>query len=474
METGACELILAGHASPALCVAVLSDGRVLSGSLERVVRVWDLTSLDSGGAGGVARLAPMLLRGHADAVRAVGQLADGRLFSASDDGTLRLWGAGDGRPDAVLRAPGAKAVLSAAQLPDGQLLTGSADGTLRLWALPPPCRAGAAAATHSAPARVLCGHSGPVNALAVPAAARDGARAVSGAADGDVRVWNVDTGACMRTLSGHKGSVTGVGVLPGGLLVSASMDRTVRVWDADVGSCERVLTGHRHWINALLVLPEGRVVTASSDRTLRFWRSGECHLILPREKPRTHAFPDGSSAGTPDEVEDVVYDAVAVAAAALAAAEAAAAAAEEDAALGCREIAQLEPETGEFALSPVGSDWVEEVARWDLRAASMGADGAGAGDDDVGLRPWCGLSGADDEERGPAWLPRSPAAAGGAAAIGAVALLGVVTLLRSASGGGRSPAPAAQPALNERDAAREERRRRRAAAAAAAAAAEKR
>jgi hypothetical protein len=464
METGACELILSGHASPALCVAVLSDGRVLSGSLERVVRVWDLTSLvESGGAGGAggagARLAPLLLRGHADAVRAVGQLADGRLFSASDDGTLRLWGERDGRPDAVLRAPGGKAVLSAAQLPDGQLLTGAADGTLRLWALPPLCAPGAAAATHASPARVLSGHSGPVNALAVPASARDGTRAVSGAADGDVRVWNVDTGACMRTLSGHKGSVTGVGVLPGGLLVSASMDRTVRVWDADVGSCERVLTGHRHWINALLVLPEGRVVTASSDRTLRFWRAGECHLILPRDKPRTHAFPDGSSAGTPDEVED---DAVAVAAAALAAAEAAAAAAEEEAGMGCREIAQLEPETGEFALSPVGSDWQEEVARWDLRAAAAGSEGGEGAD--VGLRPWCGLSGEDeDEARHAPRLPRSPAAVvGGVAAVGAVALLGVVSLLRSPSAGKKQ-----QPALNERDAAREERRRRRSAAAAA-------
>jgi WD40 repeat protein len=429
METGACELVLSGHTSPALCVAVLSDGRVMSGSLERVVRVWDL---------GDAAAAPRLLRGHADAVRVVGELQDGRLFSASDDGTLRLWSRADGRADAVLRA--GKAVLSAAQLLSGELLTGCADGSLRLWPLPEPSAAapGGNATLTATCTRVMTGHAGPINALAVPAPARDGARAVSGGADGDVRVWNADTGACLRTLSGHKGSVTGVALLQEGLLVSVSMDRTVRVWDADVGSCERTLTGHRHWVNAVLVLADNVVVTASSDRTLRFWRAGECHLVLPREEPAARWHGRDSGGPADEQAEDAALPRTP---------HTPQRALEVDVAGHAEGLRALE-------LSPGGSDWQEEVARWEIGDSALGTPAAAAGE----LRPWAGI----EDESPRSWL-RSPAT-GGAAALGAVALIGVFQMLRGGSSSARRPAPTPQ----SREAAlREERRRRRAAAAAA-------
>lgn len=287
LATGSCQLVLSGHTSPALCVALLRCGSVVSGSLERVVRVWRAppeAAVEGDEEAPSACTPALLLRGHTDSVRCVGQLLDGRLYSGSDDGTLRLWGEQEGRPDATLR-PGA-AVLAVAQLPvTGQLLTGSADRLLRLWQLPPPSARAAPAVPASAALLCLAGHGGAINAIALlpPGGTPDAPqRCVTGGADGLLCLWDLSAGQLLRTCAGHSGAVSACGVHPSGVVVSASMDRTVRLWGAQLATCEGTLEGHTHWINALLLLPDGRILTAASDRTLRFWRDGACERVLPQ------------------------------------------------------------------------------------------------------------------------------------------------------------------------------------------------
>jgi WD40 repeat protein len=66
----------------------------------------------------------------------------------------------------------------------------------------------------------------------------DGRRAVTGSDDKTVRVWDLDTGACLRTLQGHTGSVWSVALhADGRRAVTGSDDKTVRVWDLDTGAC---------------------------------------------------------------------------------------------------------------------------------------------------------------------------------------------------------------------------------------------
>ncbi len=49
---------------------------------------------------------------------------------------------------------------------------------------------------------------------------------------------DLETGACLRTLEGHRFPVTSVSVSPDGRrAVSGSCDNTLRVWDLDSGQC---------------------------------------------------------------------------------------------------------------------------------------------------------------------------------------------------------------------------------------------
>jgi NB-ARC domain/APAF-1 helical domain len=72
------------------------------------------------------------LRGHEDDITGALVLGDGRLLSWSEDRTLRLWAA-DGTPLAVL-AGHEREIYGARELTDGRLLSRSNDETLRLWA----------------------------------------------------------------------------------------------------------------------------------------------------------------------------------------------------------------------------------------------------------------------------------------------------------------------------------------------------
>lgn len=68
-----------------------------------------------------------------------------------------------------------------------------------------------------------------------------------GSLDSNVRLWDVTTGACLRTYSGHSNTVTALTLLsppqsPSEFtqFLTSSGDRTLRLWDLESGECLRV------------------------------------------------------------------------------------------------------------------------------------------------------------------------------------------------------------------------------------------
>ncbi len=101
----------------------------------------------------------------------------------------------------------------------------------------------------------------------------DGRRAVSGGSDNTLRVWDLESGQCLRILEGHSQGVNSVSVTPDGRrAVSGSWDKTLRVWDLESGQCLRTLEGHSQWVNSVSMTPDGRwAVSGGWDKTLRVW-----------------------------------------------------------------------------------------------------------------------------------------------------------------------------------------------------------
>lgn len=70
------------------------------------------------------------LTGHTDSIRALTVLPDGKLVSASSDKTVRVWDRGK---CSLTLKDHKGSVTALAVLPDGKLVTGSDDRTVRVW-----------------------------------------------------------------------------------------------------------------------------------------------------------------------------------------------------------------------------------------------------------------------------------------------------------------------------------------------------
>ena len=110
---------------------------------------------------------------------------------------------------------------------------------------------------------------------------------VSASADRTLRVWRLADGACLRTLTGHAGSVFRVEDVGGGRVASGGAeDRVLRVWDVQSGKqVQQIATGGEGTSEILRVVAlwGDRVGTSHSGHfEIRLWslRSGYAAGVL--------------------------------------------------------------------------------------------------------------------------------------------------------------------------------------------------
>lgn len=120
--------------------------------------------------------------------------------------------------------------------------------------------------------RTLAGHFSPVCDLAIDPA---GHRVATGSIDNSVRIWDLESGACLRTFEDHAMShVFAVAWdITGGYVASGSLDGAVRIWDAASGALHRqLIPRHAGDVNALVSHPVDQLLASGSDdTTVKIW-----------------------------------------------------------------------------------------------------------------------------------------------------------------------------------------------------------
>src|SRR6266516_4712436 len=143
-------------------------------------------------------------------------------------------------------------------------------GEVRLWR-------GAGQTLH----RVWQAHTDIATALAL---SPDERLLASGSADGSVKLWDVESGAALR--SGRQAStiLCVAFASDGGLLASGGLDATVRLWDPKLGTLLEEVP-HPGPVSALAWSPDGHLLATGDDAgTIRLWEIGPSRPARARSR----------------------------------------------------------------------------------------------------------------------------------------------------------------------------------------------
>jgi WD40 repeat protein len=244
-------MTLVGHDHGVTSLASDTDGRwIVSGSEDGTVRVWD--------AGDGQQL--RVLARHKLGVRAVALSGSGLALVGCADGVIRLWEVEGGELVRRLPRNGGRAPTAVALSLDGRVAVCASRGRdLRVWDT-----------GQDAAVRILTGHTDQVTAVAVSA---DGTRAVSGSDDCTIRLWNLATGQLTHCIEAHDAAVNAVALSGDGrFALSGSSDHSVKLWNAETGELSRTLEGHQASVTSVALAAAGwRAISGSSDRSVTLW-----------------------------------------------------------------------------------------------------------------------------------------------------------------------------------------------------------
>ncbi len=139
-------------------------------------------------------------------------------------------------------------------------MSGSQDQTLKLWDMDTGCCI-----------KTLQGHQSWIRACAMSC---DRKILVSGSSDGMIKLWQVNTGECLQTWQAHTGPVLSLAFNPNQpVFASSGADALVKLWNTSSLKCDRIFQGHEKWVRFLAYSPDGQMLAScSQDETIKLWQ----------------------------------------------------------------------------------------------------------------------------------------------------------------------------------------------------------
>jgi len=154
------------------------------------------------------------------------------------------------------------------------VVSSSRDKSLMIWELTPDGEAIGYAR------KSLNGHGEPVASVVLSS---DGQFALSGSWDKTMRLWDLNTGASVRTFQGHTKDVNSVAFSGDNRqIVSGSRDKTIKLWNT-LAECKYTISEDMHtdWVSSVVFSPSAKmplIVSAGWDKLVKVWNLSNCKL----------------------------------------------------------------------------------------------------------------------------------------------------------------------------------------------------
>ncbi len=123
------------------------------------------------------------------------------------------------------------------------------------------------------PAELLARFDGHTDAVRCAQFSANGGHILSGSSDQTVRLWEVESGRSVTTLTGHTDKVASVAISPDGrFALSGSHDGTARYWELNSGKELQSFRRHENWVNCVAFPFSGPgAFSGGNDRAIRKW-----------------------------------------------------------------------------------------------------------------------------------------------------------------------------------------------------------
>lgn len=247
---------LIGHTDLVMSCAFSSDGKYLiSGSYDHSSRMWDMSN------GEFIRE----FKGYDTWVKKCTLNVTEDLIISLANKKLQLWNkiSGEFFYEFIVH----KEQLSCFSISaDGQyLIAGSEDGVILLW--------------NMSSKELIYKYANHKSSISGCEISKDSNNLISIATDGSVCVRELTSGKILKTFAGVSGWFENCAFNKDGTEVIAAKGNDIHFWDINSGECLRVLTGHNMYINCFALSYDGLyLVSVSLDHILRLWdlKNGKC------------------------------------------------------------------------------------------------------------------------------------------------------------------------------------------------------
>jgi len=245
-RTGQCLCTFGGHESKILCIDFDSN-LIAAGSADATIKIWDFVTKSC-----------FTLRGHRAPVHSVRiHKASNTLFTSSEDLTVRMWCLNSKKCIRIFGGPENGPLAHVAQIQYAlpvtlEHLEGETESDHHILVAPTDEHEALVAPQPASPTtqisnddvqRFSSRESNTLEENSDPERALRPTHLLTASLDNTIKVWDIRTGKCARTLFGHIEGVWSIAA-DNFRIVSGGQDKLVKVWDIQSGKCWHTYSGH--------------------------------------------------------------------------------------------------------------------------------------------------------------------------------------------------------------------------------------